>query len=502
MTGTAGSRVPGAQDAPEVRRTVMSAADERGQAGGPEPEAGNPWEPRRLRLFLLLLLFVSLAKTAVYWHSAVLPSATFLHADSSGYYEPAKALARLGLFSISPARPDIPETVRTPGYPGFIALAFLVCGENLRAVIFVQVLMSLGSLSLIYYLAARLWDSRAGLAAACLFAIDVLSAGYTFLVMSETLFTFLLICMLVAVYAFFRRRHQLGAALALGCLLGLATLTKPITSYFIAPLAAGLLIWLILRQVHWTRIALVLGIVAVPYIVLVGSWRAWNYHLTGHAYMSQIEGFNLLFYNAAGVIAQRNDISHRLAREQLLDGRQDAYELLDHSHLRPADGMPDMWREKAIRVIRGDPMAFVLSQARGTLNVFWSAGDSELNTVLGRRETQGPLGDLRRRISPMEFARKWMMQRPAYFLVFAVGTLALYAVYLGIAVYLACVRREDTRNYAALGCFAGLILYLAVLSGGPVGQYRLRVPLMPVLALFAARGWSLLVERAAARKRR
>jgi 4-amino-4-deoxy-L-arabinose transferase-like glycosyltransferase len=477
----------------------MNAVDETGQARGSEPEAGGRWEPRRHLLFLLLLLLVSLAKIAIYWHSAALPSATFLHRDSSGYYEPANALVRLGRYSISPAHPEIPETVRTPGYPAFIATVFLACGESLRAVILVQLLMSLASLSLIYCLAARLWDPRAGLAAACLFAVDVLSAGYTFLVMSETLFTFLLICMLVAVYAFFRRRHQLWAASALGFLLGLATLTRPITSYFIAPLAAGLLMWLILGHVHWTRIALVLAIVAVPYVLLVGSWRARNYHLTGHAYMSQIEGFNLLFFNAAGVIAQRNDISHRLAREQLIDGRQDAYGLLEHSHLRPADGMPEMWREKAIRVIQGDPIAFVLSQARGTVNVFWSAGDSELNTVLGRRETQGPLGDLRRRISLMEFVRKWMAQRPTYFLVFAIGTLGLYAVYSGIVVYFACVRREAAANYAALGCFAGLILYLAVLSGGPAGQYRFRVPLMPVLALFAGRGWSLLVEGAAGR---
>jgi hypothetical protein len=42
----------------------------------------------------------------------------------------------------------------------------------------------------------------------------------------------------------------------------------------------------------------------------------------------------------------------------------------------------------------------------------------------------------------------------------------------------------------------GLILYLVVISAGPEANYRFRLPLVPLLAIYAATGWDKVAQGA------
>jgi len=448
------------------------------------------------RKYVFIFLFtICVIRVVIWWHATNISTGTFLQADSSGYIEPAKALVKFGRFSVSPVFPDIPETVRTPGYPAFIAAVFLVFGEKVQAVILGQVLLNLVSLVLVYYIAVQLWDWRAGLLAMMLFAFDVLSTGYVFQLMSETLFTFYLLCMLAAGCVLFRQKSLISSALVIGLSLALATLTRPISYYFILPLMFGVGFWLVTKKFCWCKISLVLIALILPYFLLIGTWKVRNYYLTGHAYMSQIEGFGLLFYNGAGVLMARDSISKEQARTAILEGdTRNVYELLAISHMTPRAGQPQVWTNLAMKIFWQHPLIFLFNQLKGVPNTFYSAGDGELGTIFDKRvtpERTGPLGDLRR-LSPLEYAHKWLIKNPAYFLVFLIGTGVLYIIYFGVFVYFGRWRQESAINYGVVGLSVGLVIYLVMLTSGPFAQYRFRVPLMPILALFAGRGLSLL----------
>lgn len=92
--------------------------------------------------------------------------ARFVQIDTESYEESAMALLEVGRFSVLPETPDSPQTVRTPGYPVFLAASYLVFGPNRVAVIAIQVLLGVLSIALVYRVGSTLWSKGAGLLAA------------------------------------------------------------------------------------------------------------------------------------------------------------------------------------------------------------------------------------------------------------------------------------------------------------------------------------------------
>jgi 4-amino-4-deoxy-L-arabinose transferase-like glycosyltransferase len=84
-----------------------------------------------------------------------------------------------------------PTLVRLPGYPAFLALCFAVFGvANYRAVIYLQVLIDLGSCLLIAGLAAKICGRRAGRFALLLAVLCPFTANYAAAPLTETLSIF------------------------------------------------------------------------------------------------------------------------------------------------------------------------------------------------------------------------------------------------------------------------------------------------------------------------
>ncbi len=61
--------------------------------------------------------------------------------DALGYHQLAVNLLEHGAFSISTAPPLQPDAIRTPGYPAFIALVYLIFGVSPQAVLLLQVIL-------------------------------------------------------------------------------------------------------------------------------------------------------------------------------------------------------------------------------------------------------------------------------------------------------------------------------------------------------------------------
>ncbi|MGB2985897.1 MAG: glycosyltransferase family 39 protein [Phycisphaerae bacterium] len=158
-----------------------------------------------------------------------------LRNDSSTYDLPARSLLKTGRLAVEPDAPDSPMIIRTPGYPCFIALVYLVFGESHVAVGLVQIVLSALTIVMVYYISRVLWDSTAAITAATLFSLDVVSLVSSLYLLTETLFTFFLTASVGAgVLLGLARWGRMRWAFLSGLLLALTILVRPI-AYLSSP---------------------------------------------------------------------------------------------------------------------------------------------------------------------------------------------------------------------------------------------------------------------------
>ena len=141
---------------------------------------------------------------------------------------------------------------RAPLYPLFLAAHLALFGGSQTPIFVSQTILSLLNVILVYVLAVHVTSDRhprsaAPGIAAILTAICLPLASYGQLLLSETLFTSLLLAALVVLGVWTRRGGWLWLAGA-GTLLGLATLTRGLTLGFL-PLVAGWVWWLSLIHI-------------------------------------------------------------------------------------------------------------------------------------------------------------------------------------------------------------------------------------------------------------
>jgi 4-amino-4-deoxy-L-arabinose transferase-like glycosyltransferase len=184
-----------------------------------------------------------------------------LTGDSQSHYLPGYDLAFGNQFE--------PELRRPPGYAFFAAGTIMVLGEELRALIFVQHLLGVVTAMLTYVLGRVTFGRAAGLLAGLLVALNgaLILSGQS--IMTETLFTFLLVASLLALLLAGRSGHWSWALLA-GLGLGAASLTRPVAQALVILVPLAFLVytrrpWPILRGTALVGVGVAL--VLVPWMV-------------------------------------------------------------------------------------------------------------------------------------------------------------------------------------------------------------------------------------------
>lgn len=469
----------------------------RAGAGGDRPHAVR-FVPR-----LLAFLAVSLAlKLVVLGVVTSSDPRLFFTNDSYSYDRSARALVEEGVFAVSPERPEVPQTERTPGYPLLLAVTYAVFGERPAAVIAVQVLLSLVTIVLVYRLAAELWNPRVAVLAALLMTLDLASFSHSLLLLTETLFTLLIGCVLFCAARFDAAfpdaalpdttRSWRKWALLLGLCLALATLVRPITYYLVLPLGAWVALDAGWRSRGWRQAAASLTLFAVPCVLLIGGWQLRNWRRTGSPDFSSIAGKDLLYYRGAAVVALRDGVSLEEARRQL---GEDRYRELHPETRDWSDAqLGARWKRQGLDLMSSHPWVTARIHARGLASVLLATGEHNLMRLVGIPiPPTGPLGDLLR-LSPRSYLERWLLNRPLEWAVFAgaLGFLAL--LYAGAGVWLLDNLRRRQIGLRDL-CFWGIFLYLLLVPSGPQANERFRVPVTPILCLYAAAGLSALGHR-------
>lgn len=229
-----------------------------------------------------------------------------IHADTASYLEPGRNLLLHGRFVAD----GVPDLLRTPGYPLFLAITSLA---GLPCAAVANVIVSVLCVILTWKLGRAVFDDdRIALGAAWILAFEPLSVANSSLLISDNLFVAFFLLSLERLAVFLRGRRLRVLAVA-GLWLTAATFVRPVTYYLPVALSVGL--FLVLARVpglRWKAPAVLL----VSVLPWFAAWQMRNWVETGYGGFSSITDADLYFIGDADVTArvEHRSISEVLAR--------------------------------------------------------------------------------------------------------------------------------------------------------------------------------------------
>lgn len=326
---------------------------------------------------------------------------------------------------------------RIPGFPLLVAAIYALCGPSVKAILIFQAFLGGASTALVY-LFARPISIPIALLAAWLAAIDPLSIGFSAALLSEAIFTFLLIasiCMLARV----TETRRISDWVLSGLLWSAAVYMRASAVWLILPLAfcaSGSVHFSppLFRPNSWRGPAISIAIVLIALL----PWQFRNYAIFHDHFfrLTTLEGISL--YEAVYPDADGGP-------------KQDIIPLPPEMHAMNESQRNDEWARRAHAFIWSDPFriaALAFRKAARTWSPWMNASDF-----------QSPLVQ---------------------------SVMILWHIPLFIFALIGLAGRALSRKMKAMLLIP--ILYFTAVHALFLGSVRYRVPLMPLVCILAAAG--------------
>jgi 4-amino-4-deoxy-L-arabinose transferase-like glycosyltransferase len=374
--------------------------------------------------------------------------------DSASYIAQAKALAATGQSLNARGEPD---TVRTPGYPLFLA-AFLETPLGLDGAVAVQRLLWVLMVAGVTWAAFHVTRSTtAAVTAGLVTSVDLPAVQAAGAVLTETLAAVVVTVAVLQAYRATMTRSVTVAAIA-GLCAGAAALVRPVA--ILLGVAIAVAIALTAPREWRTRLAIA---VALASLVIPAAWTARNYARTGVVTFSSISSINLLLYRAAGTLAIRDpggmdaNIQRRQAELEAAACRVAEARFGGECDAIPITRRATVYSGLAMPIILGDPVAAAQQAGRAFVMIMFGGGANLLSSWTGMSESTARL------------------------LAFAY-TVPLFVLAAAGAFYW---WRIDRVAAALMLC---TIAYMVLMSLGVEAYSRFRVPILPLYAMLAGGG--------------
>ncbi|MDO4569229.1 MAG: glycosyltransferase family 39 protein [Planctomycetia bacterium] len=368
-------------------------------------------------------------------------------------------------------------SLRPPLYPWAVSEIYRVFGaENFLAVRVFQIILSLLTTVGVYFLSREVYpDDKHGIAllAAALFCFYPSLIVDCFFLLTETVFTFFLVCVLLTAVRFFRTQSLYAIAFC-GVFIGLGALTRSIL--WLSPAPFAIFVWLVSRGTPWWR-----RIAAVFLLLLFSSctmapWIIRNTRVQKtFTAIDCMSGRNLMMGNYeftpmyrawdAIVISAPNDWMSVLAKDYRNEVGESLYSKTQGEKDRAAS-------RYALRYMAKNPVQTLERMGVKAL-CFWQ---------------------LERSI-PGGFARGWWgapegKTERTILLVFVFGLINFFYVAI-FASALGGVFSSDFRGKegVCLAFFLCVVVFFWGIHSLVFAHERYHLPLIPILALIASKFW-------------
>lgn len=430
-----------------------------------------------------ILMLALLLRMVLFAYALTAPS--IVHdGDSDEFLALAESLVERGEFEADSNLIFPTGSVRTPGYPIFIAFWLAIAEYWLVPLLLVQTLLSTANVWLTYRIASGYGcpESLARLAA-FLLAFDPTTVIYAVTIMSETVFTtglLLVFWLLLRLCA----QPAIWQALLLALALAAIIMIRPVAQFY--PLLLLLLIGLMARA-NGTRRWLLAGVQLMLVGVLLSGWLWRNQQRYDFAGMSTIQPFDVLYYGGALPLARDAGISW--------DAAEDSLTAVLHQRIHPDTVTTGAYAREmqklGFAVMLDHLPTYIRLHAQGMAATLLDPGRINLaRMVYGRQQGGTGLLEVTATRGVWQGLLWLVREQPELVLLFSLSLLwqglFIAAALLGLL--------PGWRRLPGL-LFWSLLLTIAyyVFMPGIFGAARFRVPVVPMMAIFAALGitWAL-----------
>ncbi len=426
--------------------------------------------PKRL-WWLLLVAFIVRILIFIHfqpWNDLVVQH-QILQFDALGYHNLALCIKNNFTFC--------GDAFRTPGYPFFISVVYSIFGSQPCTAIFAQIFLNLISIVFLYKIGKELFSERAGFIAAILFSIDLHHTIFIYYILTETIYTTIFLTALLF-YVRAIKTSRLKFFILTGVIYGISTLIRPISQYYIGGIFLFTLLWYYKDCKNGIKLSVVL---IAAYFIAVAPWCYRNYSEYNHFALSNIKGYNLLFWNASYYESKRlkqpiDSVNAHFKNElEKMGWRADANPFEKEKY----DGA---LASKVIKAHFGD---YLRTHLIGTVKIHLSVGTQSLTEVLhipAKKFSE----EEKYNNGVIALAKKFFAEKTVYEILLGL----FVAVFLAIVYFFATIgiwRMVKEKQTLLMLFLLGSAGYFALISG-IISYARYRLPSMPFYILLASLG--------------
>jgi len=417
-------------------------------------------------------------------------------ADQEGYRRLGRALAETGTFTRFPDAPEfVPEVIRTPGYPVFLAFIYRLFGTSQIAVAAAQTVLFAAMTLLVFAIARHSAPPHVAVAAAAVTALYPTFPYYGALVMTELWTTFVVTLAFAAAF----RAQRTGSTtdyIVTGFVLGAAALSRP--AFVLLPFAlVGA--ELVLFRRSSARVLRPWGWVLAAFMLTLLPWLTFNYTVMGRFALAPAGGVGRGLWEGSWHGRWTGRIHNQLTQlaaatqdPEALDIRVDQFATATGYDPAPMRTYVHQWRE--IRRIWDEP---VDPQERAEARV---RADREYQRVALENIRADPMGYVARRLTHGVFvlwnADIWLryseINEAAVAIIRAMW--AVQTALCGLAIW-GIVRLFKTGRVVEAWLLATPLLYVTAVHVPLLTEARQSLPVKPLLLIAATIGAADLRHR-------
>lgn len=446
-------------------------------------ETRRRWEPAAiagLAFAAILLRLAPLARSDL--------SFAFIHEDSFWFLQTAQGMLHgCGFARWVNGACESAEIMRTPGYPLMLALI-----PDPRWAMAVQDLMGGAICLLVGWWMWRCWGIGAALLAEFFIAFDLPSIVFADHVMSEQLFQFTLVLAMVppllVASGMLKGSRAMATAIVSAVIAGFAILVRPIG--ILIPFTTPIPYLFSFAIPRRSRIAMAAIAFALPGLAIVG-WSARNYAETGYFGLSVEGPIGLYFFRAAEVVAREDGtalLPTQAAMGQRLGVGMDR--IYDTDVQTPA--LVERMDRMAEQVLFAHPIEAAVMTLESAAYIALFPMRTQVADLVGTGGGSTGWGLSSGAPSAGRFRAELdkVLASPVLSALIAIEMLMLLAMWAGVVVALVrCVRAP--RDYRLWVLYLTVVsLVLLVVGAGGEADVRFREPVVPLLAIVAALGWT------------
>lgn len=238
------------------------------------------------RYFLVIITVAVSIKLVLFVFALANAPGSKIMNDTDMYMKTASALASTGTFGVEQADGTIKyDTLRTPGYPLFLAVLHYRLGIPLDGIVFLQIILAVAA-AFITYKTAVMIDPRIGLLSLAIMLFDPPVTIYSQMILTEILFLFL-ISVFMFEFTLYLKKRRLRDLIFSALILASGVYVRPI-AYYLGIALTVFLIYANRRQGLKKIFGHCLIFLVIVY-GLIGAWQARNYMRSGKADFTTVQ---------------------------------------------------------------------------------------------------------------------------------------------------------------------------------------------------------------------